>query len=241
MKFNVGDKVKVVNAGLAYSFFDDFITKVMPNKKRLWKNGDNVKHNGIYTVLESAVHISRSSEGVLCIIENLEKTQVFVIGESGLELVEPALPRICYILGGEDTPLEIGEEFIIEGECSEIYRISECGERQARRSDGTWYKVLRERELANIINHPERIIRKPRITVTDKEKGLLNWYTTAGCLWAARDDNGELYVYVDKPEKGGTVFNSMRYNYYRLPDSVLPSITFENSPIYIPDYVEVAE
>ncbi|MDU7339349.1 MAG: hypothetical protein E7L17_14695 [Clostridium sp.] len=151
--------------------------------------------------------------------------------------------RILSILGGEDTPLKTNEAFEIEGYDGE-FRISKDGYFQVRPIYCSFWVNGRGDIFMNIIDNPERIIRsKPRLTFTDDEKALMRLYAGTGYPWIARDDNNELYVYESKPKKHTGIF--VRYasenDLVEIFDSFLPQITWENSPIYIPDYVEVAK
>lgn len=70
-------------------------------------------------------------------------------------------PLICKILGVEED-----EEWSVKGEDT-IYRIHEkCRQRKAA---NTWIPVQNEINLMRLINHPDRIIRKPRWTEQEVE------------------------------------------------------------------------
>lgn len=233
-KFRVGDKVRTVNTGKIYRTYADFIHEVLPEKSHLWRSGRGIDTRLVYTVLASHAHLTNPWDEMLYIVENPEKTAVYIIGEAGLELVEPVLPRICYLLGGDETPLEIRELFEIEGYNSNPCYIHESGilynrHRVCVGSDWLYY----------ILNHPERIIRKPKLTFTEDEKAFLRLYAGAGYLWIARESDGVLLAWQNEPTKDQDEDFSATGEACILPESLLPTITFENSPVYISDYVGV--
>ena len=52
-------------------------------------------------------------------------------------------------------------------------------------------------------------------------------------LWVARDSNGELFIYSEKPIRDYDCFiyqNNDDLNACMLPDNLYPEVTFENSP-----------
>ena len=50
-------------------------------------------------------------------------------------------------------------------------------------------------------------------------------------LWIARDMDGELFLYREKPIKNGDLFSMpVDNNMIRLSDDAFPKVTFENSP-----------
>lgn len=65
-------------------------------------------------------------------------------------------PRICEVLGGKDNPLEVGDPFKIEGYNGE-YHINDDGVLK-------WGGQTSDDAIYEAINHPDRIIRKPRFT-----------------------------------------------------------------------------
>lgn len=235
MKFSIGDKVKVVDVSRTYNTYKNFCPTVLPGKADMWVHGRFPNTGDIYTVLIGHVHTTMPENGTLYIIENSVKTQVFVIGEGGLELVESVLPRICYVLGGEDTPLEIGEEFELDGISGYIYRINSEGRREYSSTDGdlVWLSAHSESDLANAINHPEKIIRKPRLTFTEDEKAFMR---LLGKGWLARGKDGNLFWYEEKPLKYNNIYDS-QWSFEALPKCLLSQITFENSPVNLEDYI----
>lgn len=152
------------------------------------------------------------------------------------DMLEPALPRICYLLGGEDTPLEIGEEFEVEGEEPKYY-ISENGVMNITGSDNEPHSGLYA-----ALNHPEKIIRKPKIEFSDDEKAFMRLLMGAGEKSIVRNaDADELYVcnqenpVKDKPQNG--FIGDYGVEFWQLPDFLLPQITYENSPVRMEEYL----
>ena len=77
-------------------------------------------------------------------------------------------PRICEVLG-----VEVDEEF--DYKCEEKrdnggpWKITKDGKRMYRDSAGSWNWCFNEDMLLELINHPDRIIRKPRFTQQEME------------------------------------------------------------------------
>lgn len=240
-KFKVGDKVRAIDTGRQYSTYKDFIPAVLPEKFSLWEKGRRIKEGDTYKVLAAHIHTTIPSNGMLYIVENPEKTEVYIIGEKGLELVEPALPRICYILGGEDTPLEIGEEFSLNAYDPE-YKKDIYVKTAWIDKNGTLQGFHNKDLFSDVINHPEKIIRrKPKIEFSDDEKAFMRLLTKEGYKWIARDKDDTLAVFAKKPKTvgcdDGTFAPNYDVNVANLPDNILTKITFENSPINMEDYI----
>lgn len=77
-------------------------------------------------------------------------------------------PRICEILG-----VEVDEEFTYDFGANQVnrgtFKIGADGKRYYKTGD-LWSPCYNEDDLAVIINHPDRIIRKPRWTVQEVER-----------------------------------------------------------------------
>ena len=77
-------------------------------------------------------------------------------------------PRICEVLG-----IEVDEEFTYDfGENQAnrgTFKIGADGKRYYKGETDTWYPCYNEEDLLVIINHPDRIIRKPRFTEQEVE------------------------------------------------------------------------
>ena len=77
-------------------------------------------------------------------------------------------PRICEVLG-----VEVGEEFTYDFGKNQVnrhtFKIGADGKRYYKDGIDTWHLCYSEEGLLVIINHPDRIIRKPRFTQQDIE------------------------------------------------------------------------
>lgn len=225
MKFKVNNLVKVCDSGKQYSTYDKFFDEFYPQ----WKNAYAgwLKSNQVVKVLAGRKHPTKND--FLYVVENPETSKICLIGEEGIEAV---LPRICYVLGGEDTPIELGEKFNISGCKGKDYYIgseNSCG-CTGSTSSSLWYDII------TAINHPEKIIRNPRLTFTEDEKALMRLHVGAGYPWFARDDNDSLYAYKDKPQLENGVFHIAGNT--ELLNEFFPQITFENSPFNAAEYLE---
>jgi len=49
-------------------------------------------------------------------------------------------------------------------------------------------------------------------------------------MYVARDAYGELYWYDKMPELSGPIFRAKTLDYGKLPEDILPEVTFEDSP-----------
>ena len=107
------------------------------------------------------------------------------------------LPRICYILGGESTPLEIGEKFEIRSDSDTLYT------RAYIEKDGTVYGrpdiTMSGNYLCQLIQGELKIIRRPRYT--EQDIAIMRGRVAEGTPWVARDDDGDLEAYKEKPER----------------------------------------
>lgn len=77
-------------------------------------------------------------------------------------------PRICKVLG-----VEVNEEFTYDFGANQVnrgtFKIGADGKRYYKTGD-LWSPCYNEDDLAVIINHPDRIIRKPRWTEQEVER-----------------------------------------------------------------------
>ena len=107
------------------------------------------------------------------------------------------LPRICYILGGEETPLEIGEKFEVRSDSDTLYTRAHIEE------DVTVYGrpdvAIPGCHLCRLIQGELKIIRRP--FYTDQDIAIMRGRVAEGTPWIARDDDGDLEAYKEKPER----------------------------------------
>jgi hypothetical protein len=95
---NLGDKVKIIDSGRLYSAFEQ-AAKTMGLKK--WKRYSNgLSHTKTYLVLNDYTH-SREGRRLLGITDG--ETD-YVIGEEGVEVVEPGTELKPIILEEDRTP-----------------------------------------------------------------------------------------------------------------------------------------
>ena len=107
------------------------------------------------------------------------------------------LPRICYILGGGSTPLEIGEKFEVRSDSDTLYTRAHIEE------DGTVYGrpdvAIPGCHLCQLIQGELKIIRRPRYT--DQDIAIMRGRVAEGTPWVARDDDKFLCAYKEEPER----------------------------------------
>lgn len=109
-------------------------------------------------------------------------------------------PRICEVLG-----VEVGEHFKIEGYKGE-YHINYCGVLK-------WGGQTSDDAIYEAINHPDRIIRKPRFTQQEVEFARLFNAACKNVVWIQRNDEKTLVWVVEYSNEE-----------YRLPFRLFPSI-----------------
>ena len=98
--------------------------------------------------------------------------------------------------------------------------------------------------LCDMIAHPELIrLIPPKPSLTDQQKTAIKGRIAEGTPWAARDKDGGLWFFVNKPEY------DRRIGYFKNDDAdcvesysaVYDFITHEDSPVYLPDLIEETE
>lgn len=119
-------------------------------------------------------------------------------------------PRICEVLG-----VEVGEHFKV-GTAEQEYYFDEFGEMRCCVWDGAW-DLKCNNVLCGAINHPERIIRKPRFT--EDEIAFMRYLYGCGVRNIERSsgaiDDMVVFTGIDK-------FDSRRF--WALPQRCLPSL-----------------
>lgn len=115
------------------------------------------------------------------------------------------LPRICYILGGDETPLEIGErcrvkydsgmedslEFYIDQTGTPKWDASKRPEYENEKAD--------DKIIGKLVMGRAKLIRRPHYT--DQDIAIMRGRVAEGTPWVARDDDGDLEAYKEKPER----------------------------------------
>lgn len=127
------------------------------------------------------------------------------------DATEMVRPRICEVLG-----VEVGEHFKIEGYKGE-YHINDCGVLK-------WGGQTSDDAIYEAINHPDRIIRKPRWTEQEVEraKAIKLIYPAAYRLEEADslirvwDKEGKLLAHVSE-----SLFPSLKHNQCIVIDDII--------------------
>lgn len=118
--------------------------------------------------LERYWRISYLDEEKEKIREELEREYNPVLMPAPVEEANMDKPRICKVLG-----VEVNEEFTYDFGANQVnrgtFKIGADGKRYYKTGD-LWSPCYNEDDLAVIINHPDRIIRKPRWTVQEVER-----------------------------------------------------------------------
>ena len=99
-----------------------------------------------------------------------EKTHADTIKNARVQLEDADMdkPRICEVLGvevDEEFTYDFGENQVNRG----TFKIGADGNRYYKAGTDPWNPCYNEEDLLVIINHPDRIIRKPRFTQQEVE------------------------------------------------------------------------
>ena len=143
------------------------------------------------------------------------------------------MSRLSDILGVKE-----GQEFEYKGS---RYRVVENIRKIYNKNFEMWYKKYDEQNLCEMIAHPELIrIIPEKITLTEQQITAIKGRIAEGTPWAARDKGEEkVWFYEDKPtECGGVGYNIVDGFSTPSLSGVYDFVTFENSPIYLPDLIE---
>lgn len=86
MEIKVSHVVKVIDKTEVYSSYEEWIKKYVPQYlNNFVKNSNNIVEDvSSYVVLFKEKHIDYSA--MLCLIQNMQTKQVYIISESGIEL-----------------------------------------------------------------------------------------------------------------------------------------------------------
>ena len=136
------------------------------------------------------------------------------------------MSRLSDILGVKE-----GQEFRFDG--SSPYRI--VGDVREMYIDDKWYISFSEKNLCRMIAHPELIEIVPKkITLTEQQITAIKGRIAEGTPWATRR-KGESTVWFCKKEPKRF---EMLFDVGTACTPLYDFITFENSPIYLPDLIE---
>lgn len=140
------------------------------------------------------------------------------------------MSRLSDILGVKE-----GQEF---GFDHDQYRIMGNVRERFLSGSGDWCTEYDERSLCKIIAYPELIrIIPEKITLTEQQITAIKGRIAEGTPWVARDeDRKEVWFYTRKPILNLTDFSGGNKNYINSP--LYDFVTFENSPIYLPDLIK---
>lgn len=113
----------------------------------------------------------------------------------------PEKPRLCEVLG-----VDVGERFRVndgEGGAHPVFYIDNYGGLCKAETDSLNIGIF---WLTLIINHPEKIVRVPRLTPEEVQRCRV-----FGAKWVSRDGDGErVDLWEGKPEKAGGVWMGAR-------------------------------
>ena len=151
--------------------------------------------------------------------------------DSHFELVtEPELPRMCYVIGSEENPIKIGEEFEFDGG---KYQMDKDG---VACSGGALWPA--PHKIFEMINHPEKIIRRPQFS--DDEKALFKAFHSIGFDFWIRIRTG-VFACTAKPIPKGEEFDfDENERVWALPEAALPHLKLGNM-VDASDYLESEE
>lgn len=147
------------------------------------------------------------------------------------------MSRLSELLGVPE-----GREFKFDNGDGYNYKILD--DKRFYKSPTGWVRTSNETALCTMIAHLELIKLIPeKPTLTDKQITAIKGRIAEGTPWAARGkDNYYPRFYKSKPiNNNGSFIDVADYDYASALDNSFPFITFENSPVYLPDLIEGSE
>ena len=144
------------------------------------------------------------------------------------------MSRLSELLGVPE-----GREFKFDNGDGYIYKILD--DKRFYKSPTGWVRTSNETALCTMIAHLELIKLIPeKPTLTDKQITAIKGRIAEGTPWAARGkDNYYPRFYKSKPiNNNGSFIDVADYDYASALDNSFPFITYENSPVYLPDLIE---
>ena len=145
------------------------------------------------------------------------------------------MSRLSDILGvkeGQEFRFNVGSRYRIMGARREVYMNNE------------WRISCSEQNLCEMIAHPELIrIIPEKITLTEQQITAIKGRIAEGTLWATKDkdNNKQTWFFETKPEYSDSgIFepNEVGHIISVINTHLYDFITFENSPIYLPDLIK---
>lgn len=142
------------------------------------------------------------------------------------------MSRLSDILGVKE-----GQEFRFDNDGT-IYQVTGNVLYYYRATDDIWSDCYGF-AVYDMIAHPELISIIPeKITLTEQQITAIKGRIAEGTLWVARDKySNNIWFYEKEPHRKETCFGS-NGNSYCTNNPIYDFVTFENSPIYLPDLIE---
>lgn len=145
------------------------------------------------------------------------------------------MSRLSEILGVKE-----GQEFIFESEPNIKSKIK--GNKRLTKvvNRDRWEEIYSESLLIDMIAHPELIHPIPeKPQLTEQQITAIRGRIAEGTPWFARDKYGALHGFRNKPNlsAGKTYFYSEEKYAFPIESDLYDFITFENSPVYLPELV----
>ena len=145
------------------------------------------------------------------------------------------MSRLSEILGVKE-----GQEFRY-GNQQRTYKV--VGEHFYMKKDNQCFWNIYTNKFIEMIAHPELIYPIPeKSQLTDQQITAIKGRIAEGTPWAAKDREGILFTYRNKPKLSHdqTYFYSEECSFPTGSD-LYDFITFDNSPVYLPELVEGSE
>ena len=116
---------------------------------------------------------------------------------------------------------------------------------QSQDRQGIWMTVTGTTDIYRIIGRPDliRLISFNESNLTDKQITAIKGRIAEGTPWAARgQDNCYPRFYKNEPiNDNGSFIDVAGNDFADALDNSFPFITYENSPVYLPDLIEGSE
>lgn len=147
------------------------------------------------------------------------------------------MSRLSKILGVPE-----GREFKFDNGDGYIYKILD--DKRFYKSPTGWVRTSNETALCTMIAHLELIKLIPeKPTLTDQQITAIKGRIAEGTPWAARDKDRCLYFYSNEPKLDNIkeYFQNDDKDCVETYSDIYDFITFENSPVYLPDLIEGSE
>ena len=108
-----------------------------------------------------------------------------------------------------------------------------------------WLTVTGTTDIYRMIEQPGLIkaISSNKYNLTDQQITAIKGRIAEGTPWASRDKNGARAFFLPAPPINvNGKFRTDNYNWtYSLEDNLYDFITYDNSPVYLPDLIEGSE